>query len=993
MCSKSVLVFAAGLGLTLWLTSPVGAESKDVKLVRIPVGGYDFAVNPQSGGLAVLLPDSDEVVLYPTKIAEGTSGEVRAKVGRLPVGIGYKELPGRSLFAVVSLEAGEMTLLDAATLKQIKLISLSLESPSSVTTSANPQDPYVYYCAGRGHGSRLGRVNAVTGADEGAVDTGSESVMDAVVSADGSLVYLRGPWSPSGFQVYEILRPDPQRPRPAARQLRREHQSCPGYLPDAYGQFVVSGHQVYTPDLGKQLARLAIAPMLCSTVRPVLVGIEDDLVVAASANTFKVVGSTKLPIKPPAPATVKALPVGNPNADFKRFAYQTRVLEAPTSDCVLVCTGRSVCIVPYAALDLPPEPLLAVQVEGTREGAVGQQLALRLTPRDPVVKIEMTSGPRGAEVKDNRLTWTPDESQVGSHRVVLRISGKATERNQELTLKAYRPGLQVPFILAHFQVSPDGSAAVALGQDPVANAFPNQENRVRLALIDLQTSTITAERRMPVAVQTAAVDRHHVYAGLSGSDAFYALGRKDLADGRRLFTNGRVRELVPVNDELLFVGTQAGDLMVLTVPGLEPAEPGQVGIGIHLSVRGKSLSKAPPRRLGDGWWYDGCFYDAAFKKPRVVIRPSGFWAMGPGGQAAFPVTEPPQYMQWQNSYPAWLSPWGVTVANNQIVHGKQQVGSLQMDSSPFPGTMTTTILLDQPAVAALRRGQQGGYGPEARIRVELAFFDLVTGTSPVKMTLLDQPPEPGTGGFPFNEVTQLETAANQLIGISGNRLYLVKPPKLDPDKYPTPMFCIADQPLKVLGADDLSLPLPKLVGAKAPVEFALRQEMPGVDIDATAGKLKLRSRLLMQKVAEAVTPMAGGGWGPTRQPAEAALKTYLQEQVPRFERLMGRKPTGVPVWLSLGLVARDRSLQSLDIDYGLFVDVPTEIVQTRVMAAAAAAAVRTMTTPQWTTPSRVPDFTERRLQAMEQRLDQMNRKIDLIMELLQERKKKEEPKK
>ena len=53
---------------------------------------------------------------------------------------------------------------------------------------------------------------------------------------------------------------------------------------------------------------------------------------------------------------------------------------------------------------------------------------------------------------------------------------------------------------------------------------------------------------------------------------------------------------------------------------------------------------------------------------------------------------------------------------------------------------------------------------------------------------------------------------------------------------------------------------------------------------------------------------------------------------PTFERITGRKAKGEPVWLSVGLVARDRNGQTLELEYGLFVDVPFEIMRKGIRA-------------------------------------------------------------
>lgn len=986
------------IGLTvlagLFLATVAQAAPDDIKSVALPRAGYDFAINTQTSALAVVFPEQDEVALYPRIAPAGDpSGAVHAKVGRMPVGIVSKRLAGRSIFAVVCFEGREMTVLDGRSLAVIKSIPLSLDGPSSVAASGNPRDPYVYYCGGRGHDSKLGRVNAERLTDEGIVATGSESVMDAAVSADGSLLYLRGPWSPSGFQVWEAPQPDSDRRPPAARQIKREHRSCPGYLPDPNGQYVVSGQEVYPADLSKEVARLPLSPLLYSATRPVLVGVEDDLLVAVSANTFRTVGAVKLPGK--LPAETKELPINNPRADFKRFAYAVRLPEAPKADCLVLCRQASVLVIPYAALHLKAEPFLAIQVEGSLEASVGRRQVIRVVPRDRSVKVELADGPRGLELQDHQLAWTPTEFQVGTHRVALSISGQGASRVQELTLAVHRPSVAVPFSVTHFQLSPDHTVAVLMGYDlnPTAGFHANQEQQ-RLALVDLQKIAIIARRTMPAGLRTAAVDGHYVYASPADSDAFYVLDRKDLSDRKRLYASGRVRDLVPVNDELLFIATESNKLTVLKVPSLEPAQPGEVGIGIHLSGPGESATPTPPQWLGTGWWYDGCLYDPAFKKLRVLVQPRSFWSAVLDSDRAemmrrYDMNARSYRYGYAGPVPTWLLPWSASVSDSSLMHGKRLVGSLRSEESPFgQSQMAAAILPDQPAAVVLRQSQSAAYGQPSRERTELTFYDLLAASAGLRMMLLDQPVSPTAVPFGYAQMTRLEVRPGRLVGLSANRLYVVQTPKLDPEKYAAAMHPAIDASVRVLGADPLSVPLPSLAGATPPVETSLRQEVPGVEVDRKAGQLNLRRDLVAPKLVDMIWPMLAGNWPPNQQPADVRLRAYLEETRPLFERITGRKAKGVPVWLCVGLTARDRSLQSIDLTSGLFVDLPAEQLVTRAAGEALRSARRAAPAYRW---AGSPDRLEQRVNQIERRIDQMDRKLDLLMQMLQEQRKGKEP--
>ena len=72
---------------------------------------------------------------------------------------------------------------------------------------------------------------------------------------------------------------------------------------------------------------------------------------------------------------------------------------------------------------MPDEVFLAVRVDGPSELAVGRPAVWKVVPKDDRVKIELKSAPAGATLDGNRLTWTPGESGVGGHTLVLSYGG------------------------------------------------------------------------------------------------------------------------------------------------------------------------------------------------------------------------------------------------------------------------------------------------------------------------------------------------------------------------------------------------------------------------------------------------------------------------------------------------------------------------------------------------------------------------------------------
>ena len=349
--------------------------------------------------------------------------------------------------------------------------------------------------------------------------------------------------------------------------------------------------------------------VLISIQYPIIVYVSQEMegqqeanLVVVSSNSFKKIGAVKLPLD----IKRRIEPKGR---DFRYQGPDIFLREDPHSHNILLGAGNCVCLIPLAALKLQDEPFLAVTIEGSTEIATGRPHVLNLTTGSPKVKLKLTEGPKGMSLDGGKLTWTPADDQVGTHKVRLVAFSDKAEKNVNIDLLVRRPSVKVPFPVRDIQISPDGTQAILLSfpervdNDPFQGRFGGAGGQ-RLALVDLEKLTVLAERKMPAAIGAVAIDSHHVYAAAYDTDAFYVLSRKDLSDVRRLFTTGRVTSFVPVNGQLLFVATETENVNysspnssnVLADDGLDrvqaaPAYPGGAGRG------GPGLASWQTRRL------------------------------------------------------------------------------------------------------------------------------------------------------------------------------------------------------------------------------------------------------------------------------------------------------------------------------------------------------------------------------------------------------------
>jgi hypothetical protein len=127
---------------------------------------------------------------------------------------------------------------------------------------------------------------------------------------------------------------------------------------------------------------------------------------------------------------------------------------------------------------------------------------------------------------------------------------------------------------------------------------------------------------------------------------------------------------------------------------------------------------------------------------------------------------------------------------------------------------------------------------------------------------------------------------------------------------------------------------------------------------------------------------------------EVVLDKYLEEVGPRFEKLTGRKPAGVPVWVPVSVVAQDKNQRTAEADVGFFVDVP--LAPIRAKAATVAAAAKAANPPKaapMVAPAQIADILREqgklqlRVETLEKKIDDLTDKIDALTKALEAAKK------
>ena len=880
-------------------TAPARAER--LKIVHLPSTGYDFSFDPDSGSLAAVDPRRATLTVYDRAFLDGKSKKpVVLAAGKSPVGVTFKRYKDRTYLAVVGREDPHMRIFDGKTLKLIKNVLLANGGASSIVSSLNPKDPYLYYGCGHAWTARVGRVHLGTLLDEGQLRYLPR--MDLVVSASGKFFYTRvyrridGQSIPTDFKVAELVDGVSEPREPEFRRIKFHHRNGPGFVPDPFDRHVAWGRDVFTADMKNKVATLPFSPVCFFPDRPLVIGLENGEVVGASTNTFKPNGRAALPKSffeskgPSSPINV----------------YREEVFSDPKGERVLVARLNQVAFVPLSAMNVPDEPSLRLREPPSQPLVVGRRTRLKLTPFDKRVRIELSSGPKNLTLDGDVLVWTPGIADVGSVEVTLRMYFKKFEHLHRFVLWVAYPHIQLDFIPEGFDVSPDGKTAVAWLS---ISRGRSGEGETQLALVDLENRKVITQRTLPRIISRAAVDEYRVYVALQETATFLTLSRKDLSQTSRVFTNAPVEIFELGVPGRLIVGTTmsktgtGGTSVIGTAfssPDMKPLD------AISASDRRQNQRIELPRRLPEGLFFEGCVWPDDMKTPRLLAKPAGFFRVKPRSNSS------------SGSGSVEPSPWGRKLVDGALwtETGDRRVG-------PGGGR----ILADYPVAVSLNeRYDNHSHG------VHLEMCELMTGARR-KVVTLDRWSS-SYRGSPFSRSyasRRLVSRGKKFFVLLGDRIIILP---LDEDqlrKFPVPFGFQWVQQQLTISANKPTVLKHKFRGAMKPVVVRLVDEQPDMKIDAATGNLIIDGPAMIAKASKDLTDARTDvryllPRTHHNRSAEDVMKAYIRQAKKRFRRLVGRDARGIPVLAPIHLAAWDARQKTTRLSYQVFLEVPEEPV-------------------------------------------------------------------
>lgn len=945
LISSRNLPFVGGMFLVV-ATVFCPAASAAVTEVTFAEWASEYAVDPQTGNIAAVDPANNEVSLYGSDLKSGAAPKPIASVvaGNRPTSVVFKQAGATRLFAVACLAESNIYLFDAATLKQLAKIPVAASDVSSLAASVNPDDPYVYYCYGRGHDSACGRVQVLKNVDEGLA---FDDAMDCAISAQGNYAYRRGPWSPSGFESLRKVEPSTPGGKTTFQRVFYDHNSTAQYVCDPFELYTAAGTNLYTVRLDKSVAKVNFVPRCFFDNHPWMAGIEGPLLgrnydssernqssklVVASTNTFQKIGELTLPSSfTKSEGEAKNL-AGPGDADFKFVGYRLAVIADAKRDRILLLRNNRGLVVPVADLKLPDEPFLFISADTKAPIVVERKNIIKLATKDSRIKVELVDKSEGLELTSNGLEWTPKADLVGEQAVRLKLSYGELERTHTVELNIGRSFMPLPFAANRIGASEDGKSLIAWsiprrdmhrhdGQQAGEEAVP------RCMLIDPAAQKVLCSAALPFIPEFVAVDDHYIYAVQQNAGVVAALGRNDMGHRKQISFDGDVAWLRALGNKELVVGTTDGRWLKYSVPELSllvENRGGFAGAGGMMMRDGNGSAESAMTRVAEGWQFqNGDVYDEALSKQLLVKAPG---TLKRGG-ANFQMEQPGFGRRNEQQYGVGAS---FRVGNvEQAVIGFVRVGASRrplfltrsVQTIDLPNAVHTSKTTETWAVVGEPPSQPGS-----------------------RSTVLSKSPDVTQGrhdAFDSVSLGALAVVNDQVYSSFGGRLYQlpladVFAAKADEDKpprfKPTQSVLTAD----LSGTTTLKH---QVLEGKPPMQFALMAPFGGLKIEPSDGTVTIdgpaATKALLDQFCGTKDPLAPNGFRGQAQFNAESLDAYLLTAARDFEQITGTKPKGVPVALSVAVQTTDSNPRTAALSYYVLADLPRAQVDARITEMAA----------------------------------------------------------
>jgi hypothetical protein len=943
--------------------SAAGAE---IVKVQLPKEYAAFAMNPDTGDIVAIDNSDSRAVLFKNVEADQKPA-VEVRVGSTPSSVCYKLFNGKGYYAVVCSADSHMYLLDAKSLDLVKKIELAEAGVKLVTCSRNPEDPFVYYNYAGGHDSAAGVVSLRDMRSHGEAFDDSA---DCAISADGKVAYRRGPWSPTGFESLAMTN-ELSDTKPVFTRLFYDHNSTSQYVPDPFGRYTATGKSVYSRSLEKREAELPFVAQAFFQSKPVVLGEvigdrfgRDDkantlVLQAASYNTFSSVGD-QVSVTLAAPAAQ--------NDRFNRNIVRSAFFADDKRQRLVFARGKEVVFVPLTEFNLPDEPFLYADVLGDEPLEIGKRREITFLPKDERIKLTFEDTPDGATANGNRLAWTPTEEQVGPAAVAITLKHGDIQRTLKYEFEVVYPSISLPFTPANIAIDPSGEFAFIWegpSVDRYGRAQPTTSTTIRVALIEVGTGRVMAERKLAEKIGSAVVtEKHVILQTATATPKCEVLQTSDLERVKAIVAAGPIHRIHATKDLILLESSAGAEVYNATsfdrVYNSTTSRTNSISRLDIARERGSGSQVA----YQEGLLLDGVLFDTSLER-KLLLAPKDLPTLT-GSQTAR----------------TNLTPLGGTPSNPRY----------SSSSSNGRSTLATAPLPREGASVSLERMVQ-------RIAVPGSVH---TNRSQVEYTLS------ATGDNPGRQVIVRQLVSSfvntqPLLTVAGENVFVVLESKLYRWNLGTdPVGGANTNPLKFVPAQSAfsltgtgkTLLKHEVTGGKAPVTFALLTPYEeAITIDEKSGLVTIDEAAILKHTATAIeTQLKKSNRG---EPYQETLRAMAVPMIESATKLLGRRPKGAPVAVPIRVDATDKNLGSQTLSYYLIAELPSKDLSVKVkeldeqratMQAALAERTQEEQSAEQGKEAAVSNADlQRRVESLEQRLDLVTRQLNAILKKLDEK--------
>lgn len=993
--TRTALACAARVSFLLTVVF-AGLLPAEVTMITLPGDFADFAIHPKTADIIALSAETDEAFFF-RDAHEKATPSAKLRVGSTPCSVCFKQYADQSVFAVVCSQDSHMYLIDSETFDLVKQIELAQAGVSNVTCSINQEDPFIYYNFGGGHGSAAGVVSLRDMRDHGEVFDHS---MDCAISADGSIAYRRGPWSPSGFEsLARMTKPDEEKPKFA--RLFYDHNSTLPYVPDPFSRYTAAGKGIYTASLEKRVAEVNFVVQCFFRTQPVVIGVSSaardlphkvgesgELVLrAASYNTFADIGDAVV-VKLGKAKDDGAVPRGIAGSgDFKRVAKRLRVLADDPRQRVVIASRNQLAYVSLEDFRLPGEPFLLADIQGPQQLEVEKAYELALVPKDDRVAIVLEDAPSGMEYEGGKLRWKPGAEQIGSAVVAVALKHGDIQRTLRYTLEVVYPSISLPLVPAAIVVCPDAKRIVVWEKghgDRFGQLSMDNGTLATMAVVELDTGKVIAKRELAKPIRAAAVTENSVVVQTADSNAKCDVLRIDDLELKKSIVTSAPIWNCRVVGKLLLLETSGGTEVydAETFDRLGPSATQSLGPVFPAGVEQGDIDVVKK----DGLLLGGMLYDFNMKPVLFVAPTAGMFEL-PGGDASMkkggflPSAEtgdkPRRRRDREVPSEVLMREPGSTRHATMQLPGSDVRISLErsVEQIRVPGATHTTRAQLTLALAAL-----GGSVNARQVIVRRVLYD-----HPRELAFVLQVAKSealvafGTELYRWHVDLPMETAAAQ-------------------DHKPR---LIPSQSTMVLSGEGTTVLEHAVEGGDKPVKFELLTSYDGaLSIDAATGRVTVDEKRLLVEATKALEAEV------MRRTSRTSMTESLRSMAPRMVEaavpILGRRPKGAPVAVPVRVAVDDGLLAGSAIQYYVLAEVPSaplmnrmkQLDQQRQEEQAVLAARKEMeraASESQTTGDAEGSQTElqkvvRRLETVEQRLDRISECLEEVLKKLDKEK-------